>query len=69
MFASTNPTTAYTVTCNSSNNSQASAQSGIVNISIAVALGSPVEIIVINISQLTQGAITSNSNSTSNTNS
>lgn len=55
------PQQAFSVTCNATNNSQASAQSGIVNIQIAVALGSPVEIIVINISQLTTGAIT-NSN-------
>jgi uncharacterized protein len=58
LLASTNPLSAFTVTCNATNNSQASAQSGMVNISVAVALGSPVEIIVINISQLTQGAIT-----------
>jgi uncharacterized protein len=63
LLASTNPQTAYSVTCDSSNNTQQSAQAGQVNISIAVALGSPVEIIVINISQLTSGAITTTTTS------
>jgi uncharacterized protein len=58
LLASQNPATAFSVVCNGTNNSIASAQAGMVNISIAVALGSPVEIIVINISQLTTGAIT-----------
>lgn len=59
LLASQNPAQAFSVVCNNTNNSQATAQAGMVNISIAVALGSPVEIIVINISQLTTGAITS----------
>lgn len=61
MLGTTNPATAYSITCDATNNPPSSAQAGILNISIAVALGSPVEIIVINISQLTQGTIT-NSN-------
>jgi len=65
LLASMNPVTAFSVTCDASNNPQSTAQSGIVNISVAVALGSPVEIIVINISQLTTGAITNSSTSSS----
>lgn len=58
LLGSTSPALAFSVTCDGTNNSQQSAQAGLLNISIAVALGSPVEIIVINISQLVQGAIT-----------
>jgi phage tail sheath protein FI len=61
LLGSQNPAQAYSITCNGTNNTPQSAQAGQVNISIAVALGSPVEIIVINISQLTQGTITSSS--------
>lgn len=61
MLGSTNPNQAFSVICDATNNTPAIAQAGIVNIQIAVALGSPVEIIVINISQLAQGAITSSS--------
>jgi hypothetical protein len=61
LLASTNPATAFSVVCDSTNNTQATAQAGMVNITVAVALGSPVEIIVINISQLTSGAITNSS--------
>lgn len=60
MLAYDTPGNAFTVTCDSTNNTQASAATGIMYINIAVALGSPVEIIVINLSQLTSGALTSN---------
>lgn len=66
LLASTNTATAFSVTCDYTNNSQASAQAGQVNISVAVALGSPIEIIVINISQLTTGAITTTTTSNGN---
>jgi phage tail sheath protein FI len=59
LLGTTNPQTAFAVTCNSSNNSQTSAQAGYVFIQIQIALGSPVEIMVINIAQLTASAGTS----------
>jgi hypothetical protein len=43
--------TAYTIVCDSSNNTPASAGSGIVNVTVAVALTSPAEFIIINIQQ------------------
>jgi hypothetical protein len=67
LLGSTNPAQAFSITCDSTNNSQQTAQAGMLNISIAVALGSPVEIIVINISQLVQGAITSSTPTGSST--
>lgn len=65
LLASSTPQTAFSVVCDATNNTQAQAQAGMVNITVAVALGSPVEIIVINISQLTSGAITSSTASSS----
>lgn len=59
LLGTNNPQTAFSVTCNSSNNSQTSAQAGFVYITIALALGSPVEIMVINIAQMT-GQATAN---------
>jgi hypothetical protein len=47
----TTPPTAFQVTCDSSNNTPATAQAGIVNVNVAVALNSPAEFILINISQ------------------
>jgi uncharacterized protein len=45
------PATTFQVICDSSNNTPATAQSGIVNVSVAVALNSPAEFILINITQ------------------
>lgn len=47
----TTPDTAFQVICDESNNTPATAQAGIVNVSVAVALLSPAEFILINISQ------------------
>lgn len=47
------PAQSFAIICDSSNNPPSSAQSGIVNVSVAVALLSPAEFIVIEISQLT----------------
>jgi hypothetical protein len=47
----TTPNTAFQVICDSSNNTPATASAGIVNVSVAVALLSPAEFIMINISQ------------------
>jgi uncharacterized protein len=57
LFSTTDVSQAFVVTCDSTNNSNASAQSGIVNVLVAVALGSPAEFIVINIQQV-NGATT-----------
>lgn len=45
------PNTAFNVICDESNNTPATASAGIVNVSVAVALLSPAEFILINISQ------------------
>jgi len=47
---------AFYVVCNSSNNSEQSVENGIVNIQVGVALQTPAEFIVINISQFTGGS-------------
>lgn len=47
----TTPDTAFQVICNSSNNTPATSQAGIVNVQVAVALVSPAEFILINITQ------------------
>ena len=57
VLAGTTPATAFAVTCDSSNNTSSSAQAGIVNASVAVALSSPAEFIVINLQQF-QGQTT-----------
>lgn len=67
MFGSTNPAQAFQVTCDSSNNPPALVAAGICNISIALALGSPIEIIVITISQLQTGQVTVTSSSPTQT--
>jgi phage tail sheath protein FI len=51
------PATSFSVLCNSSNNTANSAQTGVVNVQVAVALASPAEFIVINLSQY-QGTTT-----------
>ncbi len=56
-FAGSTPATSYSVLCDSSNNSVSSAQAGIVNVQVAVALVSPAEFILINLSQF-QGTTT-----------
>jgi uncharacterized protein len=56
LLGTSDPSTAYTVICDSTNNTAASAQAGYLTITVAVALGSPVEIIIINISLLQTGA-------------
>lgn len=57
MLAGNTPATAYSVLCDSSINSVSSAQAGIVNVQVAVALASPAEFILINLSQF-QGTTT-----------
>jgi uncharacterized protein len=52
LFSTTDVTQAYVVTCDSTNNTSSTAQSGIVNITMAVALGSPAEYIIMNIQQV-----------------
>lgn len=52
LFATQNSATAFQVICDASVNTPQSAQAGIVNATVAVALGSPAEIIVITIQQL-----------------
>lgn len=56
LLGTSDPTTAYSVICNSTNNTAASAQAGYLSVQVAVALGSPVEIVIINISLLQTGA-------------
>ena len=57
VLAGDTPQTAFSVLCNASNNSVSTAQSGIVNVHVAVALASPAEFILINLSQF-QGTTT-----------
>jgi len=57
VLAGNTPQTAYAVVCDSSNNTLTSAQTGVVNVQVAVALQSPAEFIVINLSQF-QGTTT-----------
>ena len=47
----TNQNNTFSITCNASNNTPATAAAGIVNVSVAVAISSPAEFILINISQ------------------
>jgi len=58
VLAGTTQPTSYTVVCDSSNNPPASANAGIVNATIAVALNAPAEFIVLNISQLQSTGVT-----------
>lgn len=48
----------FSVICDSTNNSPASANAGIVNVSVAVAITSPAEFIIINISQFQNTGVT-----------
>jgi uncharacterized protein len=50
-LAGTTPDTSFTVICDSSNNTPSTAQAGIVNVDVSVALLSPAEFILITISQ------------------
>lgn len=59
MLGGSTPATAFSVVCDSTNNSPAQIQAGIVNVSVAVALLSPAEFIFINIQQLQQNTTTS----------
>ena len=61
LLGSTLPSVAYSVTCDATNNSMASAQAGYLYVTVVVAIGSPAEIIIINVSLLQSGALTSTS--------
>lgn len=55
MLAGTTPETSFAVVCDSTTTSAAQAQAGIVNATVAVALVSPAEFIIINLSQMSGG--------------
>jgi hypothetical protein len=55
MLASTTPETSFSVVCDGTTTSAAQAQAGIVNAQVAVALASPAEFIIINLSQMQGG--------------
>lgn len=57
VLAGNTPQTSFAVVCDASNNTLSSAQTGLVNVQVAVALASPAEFIVINLSQF-QGTTT-----------
>jgi hypothetical protein len=57
VLAGDTPQTSFAVVCDSTNNTISGAQAGIVNVQVAVALASPAEFIVINLSQF-QGTTT-----------
>lgn len=56
VFAGTTPAEAFSVVCDSTNNTPSSAQAGIVNVTVGVALLSPAEFIVIDLQQLASSA-------------
>lgn len=58
MLAGTTPATSYAVTCDATTTTPAQAQAGIVNAQVAVALVSPAEFVIINLSQMSSGATT-----------
>jgi uncharacterized protein len=58
MLASSTASTAFSVVCDDTINTSTSAQAGIVNAQVAVALVSPAEFIVINLSQMSSGTST-----------
>ena len=58
VLGGTTPDQAFSVICDNTNNSPASALAGIVNVSVAVALTSPAEFIIINISQFQNTGVT-----------
>lgn len=55
MLAGTTPETSFAVVCDDTTTSAAQAQAGIVNATVAVALVSPAEFIIINLSQMQSG--------------
>jgi phage tail sheath protein FI len=57
VLAGNTPQTSFAVICDATNNTLSSAQTGLVNVQVAVALASPAEFIVINLSQF-QGTTT-----------
>lgn len=57
VLAGNTPDTSFTVVCDDTNNTASAAQTGMVNVQVAVALASPAEFIVINLSQF-QGTTT-----------
>lgn len=59
LLAGRTPATAFQVVCDATVNTPATIQAGIVNASVAVALASPAEFVVINLSQMASGATTS----------
>jgi hypothetical protein len=59
LLAGSTPSTAFQVVCDGTVNTAATIQAGIVNASVAVALASPAEFVVINLSQMQSGATTS----------
>jgi uncharacterized protein len=58
LLAGSTPSTAFQVVCDGTVNTPATIQAGIVNASVAVALASPAEFVVINLSQMQSGATT-----------
>jgi hypothetical protein len=56
MLASATASSAFLVTCDDTINTAATAQAGIVNAQVAVALVSPAEFIIINLSQMSSGS-------------
>jgi phage tail sheath protein FI len=65
VFGGTTQADSFSVTCDTSNNTPATAAAGIVNISVAVSLLSPAEFIFINISQFQNTGTTVTTTSTS----
>lgn len=55
-LAGSTPSTSFVVTCDSTNNTPTTAQGGVVNVTVGVALNSPAEFIVINLQQLSASA-------------
>jgi hypothetical protein len=58
VLGGTTPDQSFSVICDATNNSPASAGAGIVNVSVAVAVTSPAEFIIINISQFQNTGVT-----------
>jgi phage tail sheath protein FI len=54
----TTPDTTFQIVCDGSNNTPSTTAAGIVNVSVAVALTSPAEFIMINISQYQNTGVT-----------
>lgn len=62
----TNQANSFGITCNSSNNTPATSAAGIVNAAVAVAISSPAEFILINVSQFQNTGTTTITTSTGN---